>query len=185
MRKNSEPARSRSTCSDINSSEPDRRMSGATRDGVRRAELGLVNRSGSKEMVLDPASLSTHANHLQVGGNDHRASRISDPQAGTESWMHPITSKQLVMEERMEELLRIIQGLQGREHVLRGVQEELNLLRSNVNSISLRLDISEQGLDRLQGKVNRLETTVEQNMLKVQDWFVKISTKTPRCGDFY
>ena len=125
VRINSEPTRSRSPCSDINSSEPEQRMSGAIRDGVRREESGLVNGSGSMEMVPDPTSLPTPDNHLQVGGNDHRASRISDPHTGTESWMHSITSKQLVMEERMEELLRIIQGLQGREHVLKGVQEEL------------------------------------------------------------
>ena len=179
VRMNSEPARSKSPCSEANSSELDRGMSGAIRDGVRRENSGVVSGSGSMEMDPDPASLPTPASQSQVGGNDHRLARINDPHAGTESWIQSITSKQLIMEGRIEEVLRIIQGIQAREHVLKGIQEELNVLSCNVNNISLRVDRTEQGLERFEGKLIRLETTVEQNMLRVQDWFVEISTKTP------
>ncbi|MBZ5782296.1 hypothetical protein, partial [Klebsiella aerogenes] len=60
---------------------------------------------------------------------------------------------------------------------MKEIQEDLEILKSNTNNVWQRFKTDEQRLNKLEINVIKLETTIEGNMLKVEDWFVEFTTR--------
>ena len=181
---------------------PEMRIMEVNSERSRRGESGIVCGPGSRRMETGPTSLSTYGNHHERENDNRRVNEVEISQTlsemldripgldnnpridaddftgGTESWMRGVKSRQHAVEEKVDGLMKLVQKLQDRDYLLKGIQEDLDALKSNTNNVWERLKTDEQRLDGFETNMIKIQAMIEDNMEKVQGWCVEITTRT-------
>ena len=130
----------------------------------RRGPSGIVQGQGSMRMESNPTSLQIQVDQDQADTTTRRTRENE-----VETWMKQTEARQCMIEEKVY----------GLNQMLEEIRENTEDLKSNTNDVWERLKTDESRMIKIESKMERLESSLEDNLQRIQDCFIEISSKTP------